>query len=54
MVVTFSRVPALLATGLFVAQEEVQQGDPLGLVLFALAIHPVIQDARLATERSFP
>ena len=32
----------------------VQQGDPLGPVLFALAIHPTIQEARLATERSFP
>ena len=32
----------------------VQQGDPLGPVLFALAIHPVIQEALLATERSFP
>ena len=53
MVVTFSRVPALLATGLFLAQGEVQQEGPLGPVLFALDIHPVIQDARLATERSF-
>ena len=32
----------------------VQQGDPLGPVLFALAIHPVIQEALVDTERSFP
>ena len=32
----------------------VQQGDPLGPVLFALAIHPVIQEARRSTESSFP
>ena len=32
----------------------VQQGDPLGPVLFALAIHPVVQEALMDTERSFP
>ena len=32
----------------------VQQGDPLGPVLFALAIHPVIQESRRSTESSFP
>ena len=31
----------------------VQQGDSLGPVLFALAIHPVIQEARRSTESSF-
>ena len=32
----------------------VQQGDPLGPALFALAIHSIIQEARQDTERSFP
>ena len=32
----------------------VQQEDPLGPVLFALAIHPVIQEALVDTEPSFP
>ena len=53
MIVTFSRGLALLATGLFPAQGGCSRGT-LGPVLFALAIHPVIQEARLATERSFP
>ena len=32
----------------------VQQGDPLGHVVFALATHPVIQEARQTTVDSFP
>ena len=32
----------------------VQQGDPLGPVLFALGIHPVIAEARAATEALYP
>ena len=32
----------------------VQQGDPLGPVLFALAVHPAIAEARAATEASHP
>ena len=32
----------------------VQQGDPLGPVLFALAVHPAIVEARAATETSHP
>ena len=31
-----------------------QQGDPLGPVLFALAIHPIILEARAATEVMYP
>ena len=32
----------------------VQQGDPLGPVLFALAIHPIVLEARAATEAMCP
>ena len=32
----------------------VQQGDPLGPILFALAVHPAIAEARAATEISHP
>ena len=32
----------------------VQQGDPLGPVLFTLAVHPAIAEARAATEASHP
>ena len=32
----------------------VQQGDPLGPVLFALAIHPIILEARAVTETMYP
>ena len=31
-----------------------QQGDPLGLVLFALAVHSALAEARAATEASHP
>ena len=49
----FSRAPALHVIRLFPAPGGVQQGDPLGPVLFALAIHPIIQEARQVTENSF-
>ena len=32
----------------------VQQGDPLGPVLFALAVHPAIAEARAVTETAHP
>ena len=32
----------------------VQQGDPLGPILFALAAHPAIDEARAAAEASYP
>ena len=32
----------------------VQQGDPLGPILFVLAIHPIILEARAATEAMYP
>ena len=39
---------------MFILLHSLQQGDPLGPVLFALAIHPVIVEARAATEAMYP
>ena len=41
-----------VAPQVIASAREVQQGDPLGPVLFALAIHPVIKKARQVTETS--
>ena len=50
MVVISSRAPAMLV----IRSRGVQQGDPLGPSLFALAVHSAAQEARRDTEQAFP
>ena len=57
--VTATRAPLFTGSGHVALQSirsarGVQQGDPLGPVLFALAVHPAIAEARAATEISHP